>query len=194
MRLGVLALLSSVLAAVSCSPAEAPSCPGTTVAVLQLKGQLVRAGDLLIAGLDPVPALPDCTPDLNDASAPIRYPRLVGPFEAKLSADPATSDAALCRSNGVVYAGQRTGSSYALTAEADPAILCNSVCAAGFRVVIDGNVASGTDGAPTGFQGILVEVLTASRGACDGCLPLVPGTDPAELACAGRYALTGTPH
>lgn len=145
------------------------------------------AGDPAIAALD---RFPDCT---LDAKSPVQYPATVA-FDAELAADPTTSAAALCRPNGVVYAGERTGTAhYSVSAEADPAILCSGDCAADFRVVIAGDVAVDAGGAPTAFQdGILVEVLTASRGVCDACLPLVPEADPPERACAGRYALSGT--
>ncbi len=194
MRPRVLALVATGLAAAACSPADTPSCPGDMVAVFTFDGSLVPAADPSIAALDPVPALPDCTPNPANTASPILYPRDLPTFDAKLAETPATSAAALCRSNGVVYSGARTGaSSYSVSADADPAVLCNATCAAALRVVIAGDVATGAGGEPTGFRGILVEELTASHGGCDGCLPLVPGTDPAERACAARYALAGTP-
>ncbi len=193
MRPRVLPLLACGLAALSCAPAEAPSCPGTAVGTFSFTGALVLKGDPVLAGLDPDDRLPDCTPDPSATNPPIRYPPAIGPFDAKLAAAAAGSAAALCRPNGALYSGERTGSTYSLSAEADPALLCGGVCAAGFRVVIAGDVAVGTDGAPTGFDGVLVETLTALRGACDGCLPPVPLTDPPELAGEGRFALTAVP-
>lgn len=191
MRPASFALLASALAALSCSAESSAPCPGVPVATFQLQGSLVRAGDPSVAARDPVPSLPDCTPDPGNLAAPIRYPSLLA-FDATLSADPAGTDAALCRSNGIVYPGTRTGaSSYSVSAQADSAVLCDAACAATLRVVVAGDVALDAAGRPTGFQGILVEVLTASRGACDGCLPPAPGPDP--LACAARYALAGTP-
>lgn len=162
------------------------------MAAFHLDGTLASAaqlaGDPTTAALDPVPALPDCTPD---ASSPIQYPPALA-LDATLAQDPAGSGAALCRTNGVVYSGERTGaSSYLVSAQADPAVLCSGACAATLEVVIAGDVAVDAGGAPAAFRGILVEVLTASHGACDACLPLVPGVDPPARACAGRYALTG---
>ncbi len=191
MRPAVLALVVSGVAAAACSPPNEATCPGNLVAVFHFKGSLVRVGDPRIAGFDPVPAeVPDCTPDPFDPDAPIRYPEHVA-LDAKLASDPATSAAALCRGNGVVYSGVKTGDAgYDVSAEANPALLCGDVCAADLRVEIAGDV-TGTSGAPAAFDGILVEVLTASRGACGACLPALAGTDPPELTCAARYALTG---
>ncbi len=184
MRPAVLAPLAAALAALACSPADEASCPGDLVAVFQFEGTLAT---------DPAATPPDCTPDPADAKAPIRYPPTVA-FDAKLAANPATSAAALCRSNGAVYAGMRTGAAhYELAAEADPAVLCGDVCFADFRVEIAGDVTVDANGEPVEFQGVLVEVLTASRGACDACIPLVPNSDPPERVCAGRYALRGVP-
>ncbi len=196
MRLRVLPPLACGLAALACTPAEAPSCPGTAVGTFTFTGTLVlKDGPAYPAleGLDPDSGLPDCTPDPSATNPPIRYPPAIGPFDAKLAAAADGSAAALCRPNGALYSGERTGSTYSLSAEADPALLCGGVCVAGFRVDIVGDVAIGTDGAPTGFDGLLVETLTASRGACDGCLPPVPLADPPELACEGRYHLTAVP-
>ncbi len=194
MRPAVLALAVSALSALACTTADSPSCPGDLVAVFHLKGPIVYAGDPAIAALDPVPAFPDCTPDPFDTAAAIRYPHLLPPFDAKLAADASTPAAALCRSNGIVYSGERTGTSrYSVEADADPAAPCvNSLCAAALRVVVAGDVFVDPGGAPQAFRGILVEVLTEERGACDACLPSVPDANPPVRACAARYALTGT--
>ncbi len=190
MRPAALALLSCGLAALACSPESQASCPGDAVAAFHFKGRLVTADDSRIAALDPVPTLPDCTPDPFAAELPpIQYPRHVA-FDATLAVDPATSAAALCRPNGAVYSGQETGTRWAVSAEAEPAVLCKDLCAARLTVVIAGDVTADPSGDPAAFRGILVEVLTASRGDCS-CLPPVPGSDPPALACAGRYALTG---
>lgn len=190
MRSAALALALSGLSALACSSHETPSCPGNTVATFTFEGSLVHAGDPLVAALDPVPTLPDCTPDPSDASAPIKYPQVLPPFDAKLAADPATNAAALCRSTGVVYSGEHTGTSrYAVEADADPAVPCaSSVCSATLRVIVVGDVQVDAGGAPQSFNGILVEVLSEDLGSCAGCLPPVPGA----LACAARYALTGS--
>ncbi len=192
MRPAVLALAASALGALACTSADTPSCPGTPVAVFRLKGPLVAQGDPLVAALDPVPEVPDCTPDPLDPTAPIRYPHLLPPFEARLAADPATGAAALCRSNGIVYSGQRTGAEHSrVEADAEPAVLC-SACAASLQVVVEGDVVLDAGGTATAFRNaILVEKLTELRGVCDGCLPLVPDAAPAQRACAARYALEG---
>ena len=192
MRPAVLALAASALAALACASSEKPTCPGTPVATFRFKGPLVQQGDPDLAGLDPVPALLDCTPDPTDSEAPIRYPYLFPPFDARLAVDPDTGAAALCRSNGIVLSGERTGAaSYLLEADADSAFPCNSACGATLRVVVAGDVVFSTGGEPEAFKGILVEVLTEARGACDGCLPTVPGSDPPQRACAARYAIAG---
>ncbi len=195
MRTAALALVASALSALACASRDVTSCPGSPVAVFRLKGPIMYEGDPRLAGLDPVPDLPDCTPSPFLAS-PIEYPHLLPPFEAMLAAAAATGAAALCRPNGIVYTGARTGAThYSVEADASPAAPCaNSACAATLRVVVEGDVTLDTGGAPQGFDGVLVEVLTEEAGACDGCLPPVPGTTPPALACAARYALTGTPN
>jgi hypothetical protein len=197
-RPAVLAFVAFGLSTLACASSDTGQCPGATVAVFRLKGPIVYKGDPEIAGLDPVPGLPDCTPDPFDSDAPIRYPHLLPPFDAKLAADPVTTAAALCRSNGIVYSGERSGAShYAVEADAGPAAPCtnstNSLCAATMRVIMAGDVVLDPGGVPQGFEGILVEVLTQEAGACDACLPPVPDAVPPVLACAARYALTGTP-
>jgi hypothetical protein len=191
-----LALAVSGLSALACASHDTPSCPGNTVATFAFEGTLVHPGDPLAPALalDPVPTLPDCTPDPSDASAPIKYPQLLPPFDAKLAANPATNAAALCRPTGVVYSGEHTGTSrYAVEADADPAVPCaSSVCSATLRVIVVGDVQVDAGGAPQSFTGILVEALSEDRGSCAGCLPPVPGANPPALACAARYALTGS--
>ncbi len=187
MRPAVLALVASGLAAAACSSPSAPSCPGDVVAAFQLTGTLALAADLDPAIADPAQGLPDCT---AATAAPVPYPPPVA-FDAKLSEGPDPSATALCRSNGTVYAGERTDPWHvSVSAEADPAILCNDACAADFRVAIEGDVATDAGGAPATLDGIVVEILTPSRGACE-CVPVVPGADPPARACAFRYALSG---
>lgn len=188
-----LALLAGIAAlAAGCGAPEPTPCPGVAVATFRFKGPLVRAGDPLPAP-DPAPDLPDCTPDPRDPGAPIRYPRLLTPFEATLAADPDTHVAALCRANGAVLSGTHVASlGFSVEAEAEGAVLCGSTCAAALRLVVSGDVVPDPGGGPARFEGVLVEVLTQRAGSCDACLPVVPGTDPAERACAARYALTGT--
>lgn len=197
MRPAVLALAVSAVVALGCEGArDSASCPGSAVATFRLKGPLVYAGDPRLGALDPVlldPTLPDCTPDPFDTTAPIRYPHLLPPFDARLAAEP-DGTAALCRSNDVVYSGEWTGAThYEVEASAAPAVPCTSACAASLRVFVAGDVALDGGGAPAAFHGILVEVLTELRGACDTCLPLAPRADPPQRACAARYALEGSP-
>lgn len=71
--------------------------------------------------------------------------------------------------------------------------MCSSACAAALRVVVRGNLTVDAGGAPTVFEGLLVEVLAAEGGTCDACLPIVPDSNPPSRACAARYALTRTP-
>jgi hypothetical protein len=185
--------LAAAAALSACTPEEKPQCPFDRVATLAFASSLALAGDPALAGLDPVPALPDCTPDPLDPAAAIRYPASLPAWDASLTADPETGAAALCRANGVVLLGDRSASGrYSVEVDSDSAILCSSACVATLRVVVAGDVALDGGGAPAGFDGILVEVLTAERGACDACLPPVAGADPPARACAARYALHGT--
>jgi hypothetical protein len=189
--------LAAGLAAAGCSAPEPTPCPGDAVASFRFKGPLVLARDLAgdpdLAGLDPVPGLPDCTPDPLDLEAPILYPHLLAPFEATLAADPDTDVAALCKANGWVLTGTRLPPlSFSVEATAEGGVLCDSACAAALRLVVTGDLVPDPGGGPATFRGVLVEVLTRLAGSCDACLPAVPGTDPAERACAARYALSGT--
>jgi hypothetical protein len=191
-RPAVVLLAASGLAALACTSSETPSCPGQPVATFRFKGHLVHEGDPILEGLEPDDTLPDCTLDPADPEEPIRYPRLLTPFDARIAATPETGAAALCRANGVVFSGELTGpSSYSFEADASAAILCEAACAASLRIAIAGDVALDPEGQPEAFDGILVEVLTAARGDCTGCLPAVEGADPPKAACAARYALEG---
>ncbi|HET8541852.1 MAG TPA: hypothetical protein VFL83_18385 [Anaeromyxobacter sp.] len=193
MRPAVLAL-AAALAAPACTASDSASCPGTPAATFRFKGPLVPGADALVAAADPFAGLLDCTPDPADPAAPIRYPRLLPPFEARLSYEDGSGAAALCRANGSVLSGARTGErSFSVEADADAAILCDSSCVASLRVVVAGDVGLDGSGEPASFVGILVEVLSETRGACDGCLPAVPDADPPARACAARYALSGAP-
>jgi hypothetical protein len=182
-------LLALALAGSACSPAEPPTCPGARLAAFHFAGSLVAAGDPALAGLDPAPEVPDC-------ADPIVYPDPLAGFDATLSADPATTAAALCRADGIVLYGERTGPArFAVETGSDGAILgdCSSSCTATLRLVVSGDLVADPGGGPDVFRGVLVEVLTRSRGDCGSCLPPIPGTDPVAHACAGRYAITGTP-
>lgn len=194
-RPAVPAPLLACLAALACAAEEPTPCPGTAVATFRFKGPLVAATDPDVFPVDPASGIPDCTPDPWDETAPVRYPPLLPPFVATLAGDPDAGTAALCRPNGIVYSGLRTGpSSYEVEASAQAAALCEASCAATLKVVVAGEVERDPGGGdPVAFRGLLVEVLTASRGTCDACLPLVPGADPPVRACAGRYSLSGTP-
>lgn len=193
----LVALAACAALAPACAPQDAARCPGTVIADFSLVGTLVSkdvlAADPRLETLDPVSDLPDCTPDPADASAPIRYPQPLPSFDARLSTGPDADAAALCRTNGSILSGTHSGPSYAVEATADSAFVCNSACAASLRVVVKGDLAVDAGGAPTGFSGILVEVLAEQGGTCDACLPTVPGSSPPSRSCAARYALTGTP-
>jgi hypothetical protein len=186
-----LSLAAFAVLASACTAPETASCPGTRLADLRLEGTLVLNGDARVDALDPVKDLPDCTPD---ASALIQFKEALPPFDARLSAGPEADAAALCRTNGSIYAGTRSGASYAVEAAAEGAVVCNSACAVTLRVVVKGDLAVDADGAPTAFSGALFEVLTEEGGACDACLPVVPASNPPSRACAARYALSGAPY
>lgn len=166
--------LAALLLVAACD--EAPQeCPGTEVASFQFGGTKVSAGDPTLAGLDPAPALPDCVPEVG-------YPSTLGPFTGTLSAGPTPQAAALCRPPARVMFGQRTGDRFVVETTTDGAVLrgCEG-CPARLRLVIAGDVLPGAPSPATGFQGALVEVLTAADGACGTCV----------LPCAARYHLTG---
>lgn len=185
--------LAAAVAALGCTGAEPSPCPGAAVGTFRFKARLVGRDDPRWSpALDPVPSYLDCTPDPLDPDAPIRYPIALAPFDGTLAADGATGAAALCRPNGVVLEGERTGaSSYAVEASAESAVLCDAACAAALRVIVAGDVVPDPGGGAASFSGVLVEVLAGARGTCDACLPAVPATSPPERACAARYVLSG---
>lgn len=158
------ALLPLLILLAACAPEPTASCPGEPVGIFAFT-----------AGLDPDPALTDC-------AAAMKFPPSLS-FRGTLSADPTGPAAALCRSDGPVLFGTRSGTRWEIVNEADGAVLggCSPTCAAHSRVVITGDVVPDAS-APTGFTGVLVEELTVTDGACGACV----------LPCAARYALTGT--
>ncbi len=191
------ALAASALLAAGCTAPETAQCPGARVADFGFQGTLVPVADPAydrIRALDPVSYLPDCTPDPSDTSAPIQYEQALPGFDARLAADPETDGAALCRPNGSVLSGTRSGASYAVEATADSGFVCSSACGVSLHVYVKGAVAVDGVGAPTAFDGILVEALAEEGGTCDACLPTIPTSSPAARGCAARYALTGTPY
>jgi len=190
-----LAAALGALAGSACGTAEAPACPGTAIATFRFAGALVHKDDPVLAGLDPAPEATDCEP-AGVANPPIDYPDPLPEFDATLSADPATPAAALCRPNGVVLFGERTGpSSFSMETGSDAVVLgaCSPSCVANLRLVVKGDLVPDPGGGPDTFHGILVEVLHRASGECGACLPAIPGPDPVEHACAGRYELWGTP-
>jgi hypothetical protein len=152
--------------ALACSEDPPADCPGEPVATFRFQGTLVAAGDARIAGFEPTSTS--------------------GTFDGTLSADPASSAAALCRTPGTVLYGPRTGDGFVLETSTDGAVLgeqCAPTCSAELRLVVAGDVAR-AGGEAVSFAGVLVEVMSAASGsACGAC----------TLPCAARYALAGTP-
>lgn len=176
------ALLAAVLL-LACGDASPQTCPGVPVARFSFTGVKVAAGDPSLGTLDPVPAIPDCGPQVGPPS----YPASIGPFEATLAADPSTQAATLCRETGIVLYGDRSGSRYEVEGGTEGAVLasCSPTCDAAMRLVVAGDVIADATGAPASFTGVLVEVMSLVNGDCGACLPA-----PA-FACAARYVLTG---
>lgn len=169
------ALLPLLVLLAACAAEPTASCPGERVGSFAFSGTKTEAGTLA-AGLDPDPALTDCAAAVGfpDPSLP--------PFTGTLSADATGPAAALCRSDGPVLFGTRSGTRWEIVNEADGAVLggCGPTCAAHSRMVIRGDFPDAS--APAEFSGALVEELTVMDGACGACV----------LPCAARYALTGT--
>ena len=177
-----LAFAAAATALGACSGSERQACPGEPIETFQFGGTRVAAGDPALAGLDPVPAAPDCV----DA---VGYPAIgepLPPFAATLAADPGSQSVALCSSRGVVLFGQRSGPRYVVETGTSGAVLggCAATCTAAMRLVVAGDVTTAPGGEPTAFTGVLVEVMSALEGsACGDC----------TLPCAARYAVTGQP-
>lgn len=173
----VLALALALVAA--CADESDVDCPGEPVATFHFTGTKVDAGDPSIAALDPVPATPECGETFGYDEAPLE------PFYATLTADLASSAAALCRTRGPVLIGPRTGDRYLLETSTDGAVLgeeCAPTCSAELRLLVAGDVVR-VDGEAASFSGVLVEVMSKAAGSeCGAC----------TLPCAARYALQGT--
>jgi hypothetical protein len=154
----------------SCTEESEEACPGEVVSQLAFAGASVAAGQLG-EGLDPEPALTDC-------SAAMAFPPTLA-FGASLAVDGTGSAGALCRGDGAVLFGTRIGDRWVVEESSDGAVLggCDPTCAARSRVVVAGDLDPGR----TSFSGALVEQLTAAGGSCGACV----------LPCAARYALTG---
>jgi hypothetical protein len=180
------ARIALLLAAIAgCSDPPAQECPGAPIAQFHFGGTLIFRDDPELAGLDPVPAIPDCSTAESD---PLAFPPVLPEFDGLLAADPATQVAALCRQRGFVLFGQRSGAHYAVENTTDGAVLssCSQTCTAALRLVVVGDVTGGAD-APLSFAGWLVELMTkVGAGDCGTC-PL----GPLAPSCAARYKLTG---
>jgi hypothetical protein len=159
--------------ALACSTETPQSCPGEVVAEFTFEAVATTA---IAAGLDPEPALTDCTAGLG-------FPATLDPFGGTLAADPASAAGALCRPRGPHLFGTRAGPRFRVETSSGGAVLgvCGPTCAATSRLVITGDVLPDV-AAPQEFRGALVEQLSPSEGACDAC----------ALPCAARYRLTGT--
>jgi hypothetical protein len=170
------ALLAALSVAAACSPDAQQSCPGEAVGDFTFAATL--APGPLPEGLDPEPALTDCTA--------LDFPPALAPFKGTLATDataPPTSAGALCRSTGHVLFGTRTGRRWKVQTSSGGAVLdaCGPTCAATSLVVIQGDVLPDLASADE-FRGALVEKLTRSEGDCSAC----------ALPCAARYDLVGT--
>ena len=168
------ALLAFASVIAGCTTSETASCPGGAVGSFSFTGTRVAAGTLA-PDLDPAPALPDC-------SAGMGFPASLT-FSGELSSDPTGTAGVLCRASGATLFGTRSGTRWVVEDGSDGAVLggCDPTCAAHLRVVVSGDVVPDVV-SPTGFQGALVEQLSATGGTCGACV----------LPCAARYALSGT--
>ncbi len=181
------ALAAAVGAAVlsACSSPPAFECPGTALALLGFASPpRLPAGDARLAGLDPVPDVPDCTGGVG------AFPDPLAAFQATLAYDPASQVAAFCRvqGNAVLY-GTLGGTRFHADARTDGAVLtaCAATCTAILSTTVEGDVTEAPGGAVTAFDGALVEVLTPVAPAdCGTCFATPPG------ACAARYLLHGS--
>lgn len=185
MRRSIHATLVALTLAAGCADDAAPRCPGEPVATFVFGGSRVDPAGL---ALDPFPEVANCGDELDYP------PTLPRPVQGTLSADAATGAAALCRSDGSVMFGQRSGARFVVETETTGAILgaCSPSCAAAMRLVIAGDVLFDEAGAPRAFEGLLVEELRKVDGECGSCLLPVEGSVPPRLACAARYAISAT--
>jgi hypothetical protein len=171
-RAALLALASLVA---GCTTDDPASCPGGPVGRFSFIATRVAAGEPLAPGVDPDPALPDC-------SSAMGFPPVLT-FSGELSSDATGGAGLLCRANGATLFGTRSGTRWVVEDRSDGAVLggCDPTCAARSRVVFSGDVQPDVV-SPTGFDGALVEQLAATSGTCGACV----------LPCATRYTLDGT--
>lgn len=165
------ALALAVLA--GCPSRPDPICPGAPLADLAFSGALVAAGTPALAGLDPVPDLPDC-------AAAAGFPAALS-FAGTLTSEPSGAGA-LCRPSGEVMGGSRSADRWTVFVDTTGAVLgdCAPTCAARSRTLVIGDVTPSAAVA-SGFNGALVEHLLPDTGDCGPC----------TLPCAARYALSG---
>jgi hypothetical protein len=170
------ALLAFAFASVTggCTTSDTASCPGGAVGSFSFTATVVAAG-VLAPGLDPDPALPDCSAGM------VFEPSFE--FSGELASDSAGTAGVLCRASGGTLFGTRFGTRWVVENGSDGAVLggCDPTCAAHLRVIVSGDVVPDVV-SPTGFQGALVEQFSVTGGMCGACV----------LPCAARHALSGT--
>ena len=175
------ALAVAVAVALGCGGADQEACPGEPIGAFAFQARRVDAATACVT--DPpggwASAVPATIPGALAEDPAATFP-------ATLSQQPSQGTAALCtgRSLGAVLFGTRAGDHVHVEASAGSAVLaaCASTCSATLTVVVDGDLAPATAGAPIGFQGTLVERMDATGGGCGPC----------TLPCTSTYALEGT--
>ncbi len=171
----------ALAAVLGCGGDDQEACPGEPIAAFAFQARRVDASTACVAG----------PPGGWAAAVPATLPATLADdptaaFAATLSQQPAEGAAALCtgRALGAVLSGTRAGDHVHVEASAGSAVLaaCASTCSATLTVIVDGDLAPATAGAPAGFTGTLVERMDAAGGACGPC----------TLPCTATYALAGT--
>ncbi len=174
------ALLALFVLLAACTTEAPQSCPGGQVGTFSFSGDKVDAG-VLAPGLDPDPALTDCSVLMGFPGPSTTGPSLA--FQGTLASDATGSAGILCRTNGPVLFGTRSGTRWVVEDSSDGAVLagCDLTCAAHSNVIISGDVVPDAI-SPTDFQGALVEQLIMTGGSCGSTC---------ALPCAARYTLAG---
>lgn len=168
-------VLATLLAALAACDDGAPDCPGDEAGALTFSGARVPNGDPSLAGLDPDTSLPDC-------EAAVGHPDLLPSFPGTISFGPSPLAVTLCRAGARPMFGLRGGDRIVVETSTDGAVLADcGGCPARLRLVVAGDLLPGGGAPPAGFDGALVEVLSAADGPCGACV----------LPCAARYAITG---
>lgn len=172
-RLLLVLLPAASLALAACEQTTGEGCPGRTLAMLALHGDL----DLAATGC--------AVPPAAGWTVPATLPAAGGTFEAQFAWDESTQQLAYCTgaTHAAVLLGTRSGDHLRAQVTLPGAVLgaCAATCTPLMTVVVEGDLSQAST--PVTFTGTLTE--TFDDGGTGSCAPC-------QLPCTSAYTLTGT--